>query len=347
MKKKAITIILALALCVGLTVPAMATNEFRIYSSYVTSEQHVATADAEPTSTTLMELSPHYSIYKYTFSVGTTVTSPFENSIREDGWLDEYVLKIGADPVWAEYGWDGDFMRVLDSSYQFNTPGLYAWHIMRVENSPNHDDEGLLWDVVFFLVDIIDSSNAQPPVPPADIPSTWAEPEVNSAIELGLVPKPLQRNYTNEITRGEVAQMFINLLEAASGQSVDDFMAFKGVSINENAFTDTNDRAVLAASALGIINGVGGGRFDPDGVLTRAHIAGLAYNIANVLGINTEGYTHSFTDVSGHWVEPWLGWSVHAEIIEGEGNNKFNPEGRLTTEMAIVLAYRALGPLSQ
>jgi hypothetical protein len=180
-----------------------------------------------------------------------------------------------------------------------------------------------------------------------DAPTSWAVADVNAAIAAGLVPENLQRNYQSNITRGEVAQMFINLLEKASGQTIDDFMAAKGVSINDDAFTDTTDRAVRAANALGIINGVGGGRFDPGGVLTRAHIAGLANNIAKVLGVETEGYTHSFTDVSGHWAEPWLGWPVHAKIIQGVGDNKFDPDGQLTTEMAIMLAYHALAPLSQ
>jgi len=185
------------------------------------------------------------------------------------------------------------------------------------------------------------------PIVPTGQPSSWAKPEVEAAIVAGLVPQELQQNYQNNVTRGEVAQMFINLLEKASGQTVEEFMAVQGVSVDYTVFSDTDDPAVLAANALGIIEGIGSGRFDPDGVLKRAHIAGLANNIAKVLGVETEGYAHTFTDVSGHWVEPWLGWPVHAKIIEGEGDNKFNPEGLLTTEMAIVLAYRALTPLSK
>ena len=185
-----------------------------------------------------------------------------------------------------------------------------------------------------------------PPTTP-DTPHTWAEPEVTAAIAAGLVPQELQRNYRNGITRGEMAQMFINLIEKASGQSIDDFMAAKGVAINDNAFTDTNDRAVLAANALGIIMGFGDGSFNPGGNFTRAHIAVMINRVARTLGVDTDGYTHSFIDMDGHWAEPELGWPVHAGIIEGVGDNMFDPEANLTTEMAIVLAYRALAPLSQ
>jgi len=190
-------------------------------------------------------------------------------------------------------------------------------------------------------------STPAPPPPPADIPSTWAKPEVDAAIAAGLVPEHLQRNYQKEITRGEVAQMFINLIEKASGQTIDAFMAAKGVTINNNAFTDTSDKAVLAANALGIIQGVGNNRFDPGGVFTRGQIAVIINKVARTLGVNTEGYTHTFTDVSESWIGLELGWPVHAGIIQGEGNNQFNPYGKLTTEMAILVTYRALAPLKR
>ena len=179
----------------------------------------------------------------------------------------------------------------------------------------------------------------------ADVPSAWAAEEVSAAIEAGLVPEALRQNYTKAISRGDVAQMFINLLEAASGKTIDEIMADKGVSINSGAFTDTADKAVLAANALGIIQGVGHNKFDPDGTLTRAQIAAIINRAARVMGVETEGYTHSFTDVAGHWVSDELGWPVHAKIIEGVGNNRFDPDGKLTTEQAIAITYRALQAL--
>ncbi|MBQ7599486.1 MAG: S-layer homology domain-containing protein, partial [Clostridia bacterium] len=101
--------------------------------------------------------------------------------------------------------------------------------------------------------------------PNLDGVSSWALAEVESGIKEGLVPENLQANYTSPVTRGAVAQMFVNLLEKTAGKSIDDIMAEKGVAINEGAFTDTTDKAVLAANALGIINGTGSGKFSPDG----------------------------------------------------------------------------------
>ena len=105
--------------------------------------------------------------------------------------------------------------------------------------------------------------------PPEDAPSAWAAAEVSAAIEAGLVPENLQKSYQKDVTRGAVANIFINLIEQASGMSIAMLMAEKGVETDPGAFTDTDDPAVLAANALGIIHGIGDGRFDPGGILQR------------------------------------------------------------------------------
>lgn len=179
-----------------------------------------------------------------------------------------------------------------------------------------------------------------------DVPSAWAEDEVAAAAAAGIVPENLQKNYTGAVSRGEVAGLFVCLLEKASGTDIDSLMTEHGVQIDSGVFTDTTDKNVLAANALGIISGVGDNRFDPDGSLTRAQIAAILNRMAGVLGVQTEGYSHSFNDVSGHWAESSLGWPVHAGIISGVGEDRFDPDGLLTTEQAIVIAMRALNALS-
>ena len=182
--------------------------------------------------------------------------------------------------------------------------------------------------------------------PPADAPSAWAATEVGAAIEAGLVPESMQKGYQEEVTRGAVAIIFINLIEQASGVSITRLMAEKGVETDPGAFTDTDDPAVLAANALGIIHGIGDGRFDPGGTLLRAQMAAIICRVANVLGVDTGGYNHSFSDIAGHWVEAEIGWPVHMKIIRGMSPTEFNPDGNLTTEQAIAITYRALAALS-
>ena len=54
----------------------------------------------------------------------------------------------------------------------------------------------------------------------ADEPSSWAKEEVEAGILAGLVPEELQKNYQSPVTRGQVAEMFIRLLEKASGRKL-------------------------------------------------------------------------------------------------------------------------------
>ena len=177
--------------------------------------------------------------------------------------------------------------------------------------------------------------------------SSWALTEVKAAIEEGLVPEYIQKDWTSPITRGQVSEMFIRLLEKATGKTVDAIIAEKGATIEEGKFEDTNDANVYAANALGIINGTSSTKFSPNGTLKRAQIAALINRVAKVVGIETEGYTHSFEDITDNyaWVNSELGWPSTVGIINGVSSTRFNPSGDLTTEQAILITYRALGAL--
>ena len=173
--------------------------------------------------------------------------------------------------------------------------------------------------------------------------SDWAKTEVEAAVAAGLVPEYIQKDWTSPITRGQVAEMFIRLLEKALGKTVDAIIAEKGATIEEGKFEDTGDSNVYAANALGIINGTSSSKFSPDGTLKRAQIAALINRVAKVTGVETEGYTHHFEDITDNysWVDTELGWASTVGIINGVSSTKFNPGGELTTEQAILITYRA------
>ena len=122
--------------------------------------------------------------------------------------------------------------------------------------------------------------------PRSDTPSSWAQDVVSAAIAAGIVPENLQQNYTEAVSRGEVAEMFIRLLEKSSGKDINAILAEKGVQINPTAFTDTTDKNVLAANAPRIINGVGNNRFAPDSVLTTEQSIVMAQRALEALSIS-------------------------------------------------------------
>ena len=180
-----------------------------------------------------------------------------------------------------------------------------------------------------------------------DAPDAWALDTVLSAIRTGLVNRELRHNYTGQITRGEAAQMFIQLIELVSGENIDSFLAEKGLTVSGNAFPDTDDRYVLAANALGLIQGRDDGSFDPGAALKRAEITAILNRAARVLGVDTSGYSHSFSDVQGHWVSGELGWAAANGVIQGRDGGVFDPDASVTTQEAIAITFRALGVLDR
>ena len=177
--------------------------------------------------------------------------------------------------------------------------------------------------------------------------SSWAVNEIREALGAGLVPAELSEDYRGTVNRLTVSGMFVRLLEAASGKSIAALLQERGLSLNYGAFSDTDDENVLAMNALGIINGMGDGSFGAEGTLTRAQIAAILNRIAAALGVDTEGYGHSFTDVAGTWVDKELGWPASMGIINGVGEGRFDPNGLLTAEQAIVICLRCLNALTK
>lgn len=179
----------------------------------------------------------------------------------------------------------------------------------------------------------------------ASKPSSWAEKEVNEAIEAGIVPEYLQEAYSKNVSRANVAEMFVNLIETASGKTATELMEEKGVSVDKSAFTDTWDDSVFTLNALGIVKGTGDGKFMPDASFTRGQVVAMLNRVARLLGVDTEGYTHSFTDTKGHWSDSELGWATANGIVKGYSEDKFAPDDEITTEQAIAFAIRALNVL--
>lgn len=175
---------------------------------------------------------------------------------------------------------------------------------------------------------------------PREKPSTWATAEILAAIELGLIPEELQNGYRSPMARQDMARMIISLQEMLSGETIDVLIGNIGVSIDVSTFVDTADQYVLAASALGILNGTGGGRFSPDGILQREQLAVVSDRMARLNGISTDGYGHHFVDVVGRWSEKEFGWCTYVGVLKGVGDNLFDPTGTMTREQAFVVFYR-------
>jgi hypothetical protein len=164
--------------------------------------------------------------------------------------------------------------------------------------------------------------------------SGWATAYISRAFDMGVVPVALQSNYTSSITRAEFASLVVALYESVMGQSV---------SVSpEIYFIDTTDQNVLKAAHLGVVQGLGDGRFAPDNLLTRQEAAVMLARLANTLGMHIQPTPVTFADnyVIADWAAQAVGQMQSANIMSGVGGNMFEPLGRYTREQSIVTIVR-------
>ncbi|MBP3413417.1 MAG: S-layer homology domain-containing protein [Oscillospiraceae bacterium] len=116
-------------------------------------------------------------------------------------------------------------------------------------------------------------------------------------------------------------------------------------SLFEDVPTDLwYSEAVTWAQQNGIVNGVGKGRFNPDGTITREQLATILYRYAQSMGVDTEARAElNFPDLDqlSSWATEAMQWAVAEGLISGSGsgsNVKLLPrDGATRAQVATVL----------
>ena len=162
--------------------------------------------------------------------------------------------------------------------------------------------------------------------------SAWARPYVNEAYIQNLTPPNLLSNFTQAITRAEFTAIVVRLYEEATGREI----------TGRTNFVDTNDVNVRKMGYLGVILGIGEGRFDPNGQLTREQAATILSRLATVIGLNVPENNVTFADAANisDWAIVAVGQMQATGIMGGVGNNMFSPQGSYTREQSIVTIMR-------
>jgi hypothetical protein len=174
---------------------------------------------------------------------------------------------------------------------------------------------------------------------PLDSASTWAREGIVSALSKGFVPADLQCDYKSVITRAEFCRMAVKFVEYQAAMPIDDVLAEQNLSRDTNAFTDTGDPDILAAFALGITGGTGDNLFTPHGQFTREQAATMLRNTCRALGADTEGSPPAgFLDMesASSWAVEGIDFCRAGGIMNGVGENKFDPQGLYTREQSIL-----------
>lgn len=174
-------------------------------------------------------------------------------------------------------------------------------------------------------------------------PSPWAEEPLAEARSLGLIPSWMEDNYRNPITRKEFCDTLIQLMPAASGKTVDQLRAEQGVMANQLSqfsFSDVGDSikySIQGCAALGIVNGTGGGKFEPNKAITRQEAAKMLAATARLLGAEKTGASRSFADQTAiaAWAAEPVDFVSACGIMNGS-NGKFNPGDPYTREQTFI-----------
>jgi lactocepin len=113
------------------------------------------------------------------------------------------------------------------------------------------------------------------------------------------------------------------------------------------AFSDLDAKAwyhegVDYALTNSLMNGVGGGKFEPDGQLTRAQLVTVLYRAAGEP--DTGKQVNPFTDVADDtWYTKAVIWAANNGIVNGVGKNVFAPDASITREQIATMLYRYAG----
>lgn len=174
----------------------------------------------------------------------------------------------------------------------------------------------------------------------------WARDEIDRAVKKGFVPEDLQDNYKDVITREQFCRLAVTYLEYATGKDIDAILEEKNLTVDPDAFEDTDDRYILAAYALEITKGTRApaegkpGKFSPDGGFNREMAAAMLARVAQALGKDTGGAPDAgYTDIgdAAGWAVNDINFCYASGMMQGTSETplKFSPKTAYTIQQSI------------
>ena len=164
----------------------------------------------------------------------------------------------------------------------------------------------------------------------------WAAEEVTRAYDAGLMPfSPYLVNCAKGMTRSQFAAVTVKLYEAMSGQ--------KAPAAASGPFTDTSDPVINQAFTLGFVTGMSDTIFAPSSPVTREQAALMLSRVYTKLGgeVPKVSATTFADDAAIHgWARDAVAFMSGKEIVNGMGENRFEPASGAAIQQALVIALR-------
>ncbi len=383
MKKRLLAVFLALALCVGLTVPAFAAGTKKV----VEDQAH----GVKITMNGFLRVETHrYNNNLYIDETGAVF----------DGWTDTYKIYVVADnstvtvealpgrkyadPSFVEATKDlkdrpgitsedpgyavykafsenkSQYAYELRYAFDWDPEGPWfqdavmpPWPLEKAVTytvSPSSDDYFSLsasYDV-FWLCE----SDYNKLVPATVQASSWARAAVAQAYNAGIMHfSPYILDCTQGMTRADFAAVTVWLYAAAMGKSSWELDVEKDHPFTDATWEDTMlDEEIGMAYNLGFIKGSNsaGTLFSPKATLTRQEAAAMLGRVYTKLGGTIPAVSNTtFADdgsVAG-WAKSEVAFMSGKDIVKGVGDNKFAPTKALSIQEAVIMANRMLETL--
>lgn len=173
----------------------------------------------------------------------------------------------------------------------------------------------------------------------------WAKETIKEAAKKSLVPYEFTNKYEKNISREEMAILIANFITVAGNYAnIGAYMKATGTVYLTNSFRDCVDRdeAIDCLYALGIISGVDGVNFNPDGMVTRQEAAAFMTRAAELymyVGTNYKTKTADWNKVAP-WADFYIKWCIDKGLLLLDDSQKIYPTDYMTVEQAVTVLSR-------
>ena len=190
--------------------------------------------------------------------------------------------------------------------------------------------------------DLIQNEDSEPKTSATSIEaSEWAWADIDKAKALNIINYGGNYNFPGAITREDFCELIYNYCYNVAKQV--------GVATGANPFTDTTNPYVTAAYEAGIVAGVGDGKFNPKGNITRQEAAVMLMRVAKSYEMEIDNETAKFKDDAdiASWASDAVIWAKNSDIMQGDDAGNFNPLNGYTWEQAVVTFVRLKNVIDQ
>ena len=168
-----------------------------------------------------------------------------------------------------------------------------------------------------------------------DAASHWASKDILSAAKLGIINGYPDGRFRPDasITRAEFSTLLVKAFALRSGNGTIELRDIQTSWARESI-------EILASN--GVINGYSDGTFHADHRITRAEMVAMISKILIFQNIQP-GDAATFVDVAPqHWAKEIIEVAAKAGVLEGKGQNRFEPDANLTRAEALTVIMRML-----